>query len=52
MAAVNMPDVQERLFEKGGLEKIANTPAEFAAVIAREIPQYARIVKITGAKAE
>ena len=52
MTAINMPDVQERLFEKGGLEKIANTPAEFAAVIAREIPQYAHIVKITGAKAE
>jgi tripartite-type tricarboxylate transporter receptor subunit TctC len=52
MVAVNMPDVREQLFEKDGLEKIANTPAEFATVIARKIPQYTHIVKITGPKAD
>ena len=52
IAALAMPDVQETLFQKAGLEKIANTPEEFAATIARETPQYASIVKTTGAKGE
>jgi tripartite-type tricarboxylate transporter receptor subunit TctC len=50
--ALNAPDVKLRLFGEGGLEKVASTPEQFAATIAREIPEYARIVKLTGATAE
>ena len=47
-----LPDVREQLFVKGGLEHIGSTPEEFAATLQREIPEYARIVKLAGAKAE
>jgi len=47
---LKMPDVHQRLFVQGGLEHIGSTPEEFAATIRHEIPEYARIVKISGAK--
>jgi len=50
--ALNQPDVHQRLFVAGGLEKIASTPQQFAAQIAKETPEYTAIVKMTGAKAE
>ncbi|MBO9353549.1 tripartite tricarboxylate transporter substrate binding protein [Bordetella petrii] len=50
--ALNQPDIHQRLFVDGGLEKIASTPQQFAAQIAKEIPEYAAIVKMTGAKVE
>ena len=50
--ALNAPDVDEMLFKKGGLEPVAGTPREFTATLEREIPQYARIVKLTGAKVD
>jgi tripartite-type tricarboxylate transporter receptor subunit TctC len=49
---LDLPDVKETLFVKSGLERVASTPDEFASIIAREIPQYEEIVRISGAKAE
>lgn len=48
--ALNQPDVNKALFVDGGLEKVASTPAQFAAQIKKEIPEYTEIVKTTGAK--
>jgi tripartite-type tricarboxylate transporter receptor subunit TctC len=44
-------DVRER-FAALGMEPIGNTPAEFAAVIAAETPQWAKVIKEAGIKAE
>jgi tripartite-type tricarboxylate transporter receptor subunit TctC len=45
-----MPDVKQKLNELG-LDLVGNTPEEFAAVIAREIPQWAKVIKGAGIKA-
>jgi tripartite-type tricarboxylate transporter receptor subunit TctC len=45
------PDLRER-FAALGMEPIGNTPAEFAAVIAAETPQWAKVIKQAGIKAE
>ena len=42
--------VRER-FDELGMEAIGNTPAEFAAVIAAETPQWAKVIKDAGIKA-
>jgi tripartite-type tricarboxylate transporter receptor subunit TctC len=47
---LTLPDVRKRLSELG-LDLIANTPAEFAAVIREEIPQWAAVIKGAGIKA-
>jgi tripartite-type tricarboxylate transporter receptor subunit TctC len=52
MKILQLPDVRERLYVKGGLEHIGSSPEEFAATLRREIPEYARIVKLSGAKAD
>jgi tripartite-type tricarboxylate transporter receptor subunit TctC len=44
-------DLRER-FAALGMEPIGNTPAEFAAVIAAETPQWAKVIKQAGIKAE
>jgi tripartite-type tricarboxylate transporter receptor subunit TctC len=44
-----MPDVKRKLGELG-LDLVGNTPEEFAAVIAREIPQWAKVIKGAGIK--
>ena len=44
------PDVRKRLNDLG-LDVIAGTPAELAAVIEREIPQWAKVIKQAGIKA-
>jgi tripartite-type tricarboxylate transporter receptor subunit TctC len=36
--------------ENGGGETVANTPQQFAAVIAHDAQKYAKLVKISGAK--
>jgi len=46
-----MPDVRKR-FEDNGLDVIGGTPAEFAEVIRKEIPYWAKIIKEAGIKAE
>jgi len=46
-----LPDVRSKLGELG-LDLVANSPAEFSAVIAREIPQWAKVIKGAGIKME
>lgn len=38
------PEVRKK-FDELGLEPIGNTPAEFAAVIAKETPEWAKVIK-------
>jgi len=45
-----LPDMRKRL-EELGLDVIGNAPAEFAAVIKAEIPQWAAVIKGAGIKA-
>lgn len=45
-----LPDVRSR-FDELGMEVIGNTPAEFAAVIKTETPQWAKVIKAAGIKA-
>jgi tripartite-type tricarboxylate transporter receptor subunit TctC len=45
-----MPDVKKKLNDIGA-DVIGGTPAEFAAVIEREIPQWAKVIKAAGIKA-
>ena len=45
-----LPDVRKR-FDELGMEVIGNTPADFAAVIKAETPQWARVIKEAGIKA-
>jgi tripartite-type tricarboxylate transporter receptor subunit TctC len=44
-------DLKERLSSLGA-ETAGGTPQEFAAYVAREIPKWERIVKVSGARAE
>jgi tripartite-type tricarboxylate transporter receptor subunit TctC len=46
-----MPDVRKKM-EDLGLDIIGNSPAEFAAVIRAETPQWAKVIKDAGIKAE
>jgi tripartite-type tricarboxylate transporter receptor subunit TctC len=39
-----MPDVRKK-FDELGLESVGNTPAEFAAVIKKETPAWAKVIK-------
>jgi tripartite-type tricarboxylate transporter receptor subunit TctC len=45
-----MPDVRKKLNDLG-LDVIGGTPAELAAVIEREIPQWAKVIRQAGIKA-
>ncbi len=45
-----LPDVRKKLNDLG-LDVIASSPAELAAVIEREIPQWAKVIKQAGIKA-
>jgi tripartite-type tricarboxylate transporter receptor subunit TctC len=45
-----MPDVRKR-FDELGLDPIGNTPAEFAAAIRAETPQWAKVIRDAGIKA-
>ena len=44
-----LPEVREK-FDELGLEPVGNTPAEFAAVIKKEIPEWAKVIKDAGIK--
>jgi tripartite-type tricarboxylate transporter receptor subunit TctC len=44
-----MPEVRKK-FDDLGLEPIGNTPAEFAAVIRKETPEWAKVIKDAGIK--
>lgn len=50
MKALAAPDVR-KTFADLGLDMVGNTPAEFAAVIAKETPEWAKIIKAAGIKA-
>jgi tripartite-type tricarboxylate transporter receptor subunit TctC len=50
MKVLAMPDVRKKL-EDAGLDIIGGSPAEFAAVIKSEIPQWAKVIKAAGIKA-
>jgi len=50
--AITDPEFAQKEVAAKGFELVANTPEEFAAVIAAEIPRNAKAVKISGAKAE
>jgi len=47
---MQMPDVKKKLNDIGA-DVIGGTPAEFAAAIEREIPQWAKVIKSAGIKA-
>jgi len=47
--ALATPDVRKK-FDEFGLEPIGNTPAELAAVIRKEIPEWAKVIKEAGIK--
>jgi tripartite-type tricarboxylate transporter receptor subunit TctC len=49
--AARDPDLKRRLLEQGA-EPIGNTPEEFAKLLRAEVPRWAEIVRISGAKAE
>ncbi|TAJ32923.1 MAG: tripartite tricarboxylate transporter substrate binding protein [Reyranella sp.] len=50
-ATLRQPDVTERL-AKIGLEVVASTPAEFTAVLQRDVPKWGKAVKDSGAVAD
>jgi len=50
-AALKLPDVQDKLGNKMGMEIVAGGPEELAALMAREIPRWAALVKKSGATA-
>ena len=47
--ALALPELR-RKFDELGLEPVGNTPAEFAAVIRKEIPEWAKVIKDAGIK--
>jgi tripartite-type tricarboxylate transporter receptor subunit TctC len=44
-----MPETRKK-FDELGLEPIGNTPAEFAAVISKETPEWAKVIRDAGIK--
>jgi tripartite-type tricarboxylate transporter receptor subunit TctC len=44
-----MPEVRKK-FDELGLEPVGNTPAEFAAIIRKETPEWAKVIKEAGIK--
>jgi tripartite-type tricarboxylate transporter receptor subunit TctC len=47
--ALALPEVRKR-FDELGLEPIGNTPAEFSAIIRKEIPEWAKVIKDSAIK--
>jgi len=47
--ALAMPEVRKK-FDDLGLEPVGNTPAEFAAIIKKETPEWAKVIKDAGIK--
>jgi tripartite-type tricarboxylate transporter receptor subunit TctC len=48
--ALASPDVKEKLNAAGGLEPLATTPEEFAALIRRDYDKYGKVVKAVAIK--
>ncbi|MBC7780222.1 MAG: tripartite tricarboxylate transporter substrate binding protein [Proteobacteria bacterium] len=49
--ALKTPELQKAL-DEGGALSVGNTPAEFAALMTRDVAKYAKLVKSSGAKVE
>jgi tripartite-type tricarboxylate transporter receptor subunit TctC len=49
--ALKLPDVQAKLGGQMGMELVGGTPEELAALMSREIPRWAALVKKSGASA-
>ena len=49
--ALKSPDLADRMTQLG-MEPVGSTPAEFDALIRTEIEKWARVVKVSGAKAD
>jgi tripartite-type tricarboxylate transporter receptor subunit TctC len=49
--ALKAPDVQAKLGGQLGMELVGGTPAELAALMAKEIPRWGALVKKSGASA-
>ena len=47
--ALALPEVRKK-FDELGLEPIGNTPAEFSAIIRKEIPEWAKVIKDSAIK--
>jgi tripartite-type tricarboxylate transporter receptor subunit TctC len=47
--ALTTPQMRKR-FDELGLEPVGNTPDEFAGVIRKEIPEWAKVIKDAGIK--
>jgi tripartite-type tricarboxylate transporter receptor subunit TctC len=47
--ALKQPDVREKLGKQLGMELVGSTPEELAALMQREIPRWAALVKKSGA---
>jgi tripartite-type tricarboxylate transporter receptor subunit TctC len=47
--ALATPEVRKK-FDELGLEPVGNTPVEFAAIIRKETPEWAKVIKETGIK--
>ncbi|HEY2246139.1 MAG TPA: tripartite tricarboxylate transporter substrate binding protein [Bradyrhizobium sp.] len=47
--ALATPEIRKK-FDELGLEPVGNTPAEFAAVIKKETPEWAKVIKDAGIK--
>jgi hypothetical protein len=47
--ALAMPEVRKK-FDDLGLEPVGNTPAEFTAIIKKETPEWAKVIKDAGIK--
>ena len=51
MRAAHSPELNQKLVEQG-TEPVGNSPEEFARMLKEEIPRWAEIVRISGAKPE
>ena len=49
--ALKLPDVQAKLHGQMGMEIVGGSPEELAALMAKEIPRWAELVKKSGATA-
>ena len=47
--ALAIAEVRKK-FDELGLEPVGNTPAEFAAIIKKETPEWAKVIKDAGIK--
>jgi tripartite-type tricarboxylate transporter receptor subunit TctC len=49
--AVNAPGTREKLFALG-IEPATSSPEQFGELIAKELQEYGKLVKLTGVKVE